>query len=718
MTSGRPCWGGVGAALLVAPALLVWWRRGRQPRSWLLWSAALPMAAVLALAVGLRLAGLHLLLAGETLALLGLPALAVFLARRPLMAVLLGLAGLWGLLLATVLGVGLPPEWFGPPLLQQRHYIYMCALAAPVMALLYWWLYRLRPAWFRPAEHPLANSLLWVFLPCLLLYLSNGYTVFGGDATYNSLLATRLVGGHGLYYDQAWVQGHGGWGLVEVGTRFLPTFPMGPGFFGLPTALLQALLGGGPEHLLAAWNQKVTASWVAAATAMVMFQLAQRLTGRAGLAGLITAGLALGSSQLGISASTLWQHGPVVLVITMGLYCLLRGLHEQAAAGQVSRAPLDPNMRAMDGLGGQGWLALAALPLGFLPALRTQAVLFHLAGLAVVVLAGRRAWRGYLLWSLPGLAAFLAINLGLYGSVFGGYAYQAHGANFPTSVWQGLAGILFSPNRGMLVFSPFLLLALPAWARAARQTPALAWPLGLALAGFLAVHAKFDGWYAGWCDGARYSSEAVPVLLAFLAWQYRRPPARAGRWVLAGLVGLSILINLPLHVFPAQSFQWNIFPNIDHWVQARVWDFRDWQPAHFRYFLDLEQGREVPAFALVRNERLIPRPDRELHYRVGVPLGESPVEALRITNLPLAAGAYRWRLRGSAPTPGPARAQVVLDVINQQGRRQELDLPAGPSWELGHDFRVERDGWVDLSLFLSGQGELEIATARVSRLGD
>lgn len=695
-TAGQALLGALAAALMMAPALLRWWRQGRQRGAGLFWSAALPPLAAGAAGLGLGLAGLRLLLTWETLALLGLPALALALARRPLWAILLGLAGLWGLLLATLLGVGLPPAWFGPALVQERQFIYLCALAAPAQGLLYWALYHQRPAWFRPGQHPVAASLLWVGAPCLLFYLANGYCVYGGDTTYNGLLAVRLLGGHGLYYDQAWVQAHGGWGLTEMGPGYLPTFPMGPGFFGLPTALVQKLLGSGPEHLLAAWNQKVTAAWVAAGAAMVMFQLVWRLSGRAWLTGLLTAGFALGSSQLGISAASLWQHGPVVLLITLGLYCLLRGWQDEDA----------------------GWLALAGLPLGFLPLLRTQAVIFHLAGLAMVAWRRPRALAGFLLLTLPGLAAFLAINLGLYGSIFGGYAYQAHAANFPTSIWDGLAGSLFSPNRGLLVFSPFLILALGAWVQTARRQPALAWPLGLAMAGFLAIHAKFDGWYAGWCNGARYTSELVPVLVALLAWHHGHQLVQPRRWLLAGLVGLSILVNLPLHLFPAQTFQWNIFPNIDQEVQARVWDWRDWQPLHFRHFLVLGQGRAVPAFALVRNEKLIPRPDPELRYRVGVPLGESPQEALRVTNLPLAPGRYAWRLRGAWTVAGQARAQVALDVRNQRGRRQELAVPTGGAWELSYEFTVERRGWVDLALHLGGQGQLELLTAQISRLED
>lgn len=694
--AGQALVGALALALLATPALAQWWRGGRPRGSWLLWGAAGPALAALALALFLWAAGYHLVLAWEGLALLGLPGLALALARRPLAAILLGLGAVWALLLTTVLGVGLPPAWFGPPLVGQLHYTYTCGLTALAHGLLLWGLRRRRPAWLSPGQHPVLASLLWVAAPCLLLYLSNGYTVYGGDTTYNGLLAIRLLWGHGLHYDQAWVAAHSGWGLIEAGEGFLPTYPMGPGFLGLPTALIQRLLGGGPEHLLAAWNQKVTASWVAACAAMVMFQLVHRLGGRVGWAALLTAAFALGSSQLGISAATLWQHGPTALCLVLGLYCLLRGLAED-----------DPR-----------WLALAGLPLGFLPVLRTQAVLFHLAGLAVVALHRPRVLPKFIILTLPGLAAFLAINLGLYGSIFGGYAYQAHGANFPTSLWDGLAGTLFSPNRGLLVFSPFLLVCLWSSARLAQGQPRLAWPLLLAMAGFLALHAKFDGWYAGWCNGARYTTELVPLLLALLAWDRRRPPARGLVWAMAVLTALAVAVNLPLHLYPRQTFQWNIFPDIDQRVLERVWDWRDWQPLRFRHHLALAAGRAVPAQVLAPNQRLSPLPDPDLGYRVGVNLGPEPTEALKLVNLALGPGAYRFSLRGTAAPGSQARAEASLDVINQEGRRQHLDLPPGRSWELALDFRVGRSGWVDLGLAFTGRGSLELATAQVRRLGD
>jgi len=179
-----------------------------------------------------------------------------------------------------------------------------------------------------------------------------------------------------------------------------------------------------------------------------------------------------------------------------------------------------------------------------------------------------------------------------------------------------------------------------------------------------------------------------------------------------------VAVNLPLHFFPGHVFQWNIFPDLDKRVMERVWDWADWQPLHFRHHLALERGHAVPAFALARNERLTPLPDPGLAYRVGVSLGPEPVEAQRGVNLALGPGTYRLKLRGASAPGAQARAELVLDVIHQHGRRQALEVPAQGAWELGFDFSVGRSGWVDYSLLLSGQGQLELWTAQLTRLGD
>ena len=55
------------------------------------------------------------------------------------------------------------------------------------------------------------------------------------------------------------------------------------------------------------------------------------------------------------------------------------------------------------------------------------------------------------------LALVVAYNLGVTGSLAGGYGTVDRPDFFDHSLGAGLAGLLVSPMRGLLVFSPFLL---------------------------------------------------------------------------------------------------------------------------------------------------------------------------------------------------------------------------------------------------------------------
>ena len=58
--------------------------------------------------------------------------------------------------------------------------------------------------------------------------------------------------------------------------------------------------------------------------------------------------------------------------------------------------------------------------------------------------------------------------------------------------WQGLSGLLISPAKGLLVFSPFLVLALVQSIRSARQPHSLYAHVGLAAWVFALI---MSGWW-------------------------------------------------------------------------------------------------------------------------------------------------------------------------------------------------------------------------------
>ena len=209
-------------------------------------------------------------------------------------------------------------------------------------------------------------------------------------------------------------------------------------------------------------------------------------------------------------------------------------------------------------------LAAGAL-LGALPLVKSLLVLVALPLLAAALVAprpaaapakGKRTARGAPVPSHAGALAlgaavpgalWLALELVRFGRPFGGYP----GEDFSYPFLTGLLRLTLLPNKGLLVYAPVVLLALPGLFALARKDRPLA--LGLA-ASALALLASSSAWWAwdgqaAW--GPRLVLTALPALLLAGALALDAGPAlrRAG----LALAGAGLLVNLPgvLQPFPA-----------------------------------------------------------------------------------------------------------------------------------------------------------------------
>ncbi|MEW6186578.1 MAG: hypothetical protein AB1585_12660 [Thermodesulfobacteriota bacterium] len=687
-----------GTLLLILSGLFL---ISRRPQTWskffLLWLQGTIPWLVLILTLWLRLTGRHLLLSGEILPLLSLPGWFYFVLTASffrgkflslLIAASMGLSVI--ILLATVLGFGIPVKNFGPSYIYQTHFTRTAIYCGLIYLFLSIFLYRQKKAWFSPGKRLCLSSLIIVFFPALIIYLSNGFSGYGGDTLFNSLLSWRILLGEGLRFSKEFAAAHGTWGLLPIRDSYLPTFPMGPGFLGLPTALLQYFFSTEPVELLIGWNQKVTATWMAALSAALFFQAVFLLGRNTGLSLLLTAAFALGSTQPTISAAVLWQHGPTVFLLCWGLLFIIKGQQESPS-----------------------WYPLAGLPLAFLPIMRPQALLFYLAGMATVGILQPKSLLRFLLWSLPGITAALWINLGLYHSLVGGYGYMASGENFSTPFFEGAAGLLFSPNRGALVFSPFLILGIVGGGILWLKRSVWAWCFGLAALFFFIIHAKYVHWHGGWCVAPRSFSELVPLLTLFSVYWFLEIKKAVIRVIGVVLVLISISINLPGAFYVFEQGQWNMFPNVDLRRQERIWDYRDWLPFHFLYWVDIEKFRETPAFPFVVGDTAEPVTSERYHNRVKTILTSEPQEVLRISNLALNEGAYRIIYNGKASSSTSGRAQSILGFVGNKVEETLLPLAESKAFPLMHDFVVEKKGRLDFRLLISGQGSVIFDTIRI-----
>lgn len=201
---------------------------------------------------------------------------------------------------------------------------------------------------------------------------------------------------------------------------------------------------------------------------------------------------------------------------------------------------------------------------------------------------------------VPCLLAFLFIRgprlplrvcavLGAALCVFVFFSYREFGQPLPDyyrpqrlsndAFTTALAGNLFSPGRGLLVFSPIFLLPLlllRSTTRALMQDRrvaliALLWPIL-----HLGVVSRFPHWWGGYTFGPRLLMDALPglfLLLCLTMKQACHDAPRTARTALYIAGAVSIFINTYQGLFNTYTAKWNAQPSIDKHPEL-VFDWR------------------------------------------------------------------------------------------------------------------------------------------------
>jgi hypothetical protein len=422
----------------------------------------------------------------------------------------------------------------------------------------------------------------WLASACLgaclvFIYLINGRDLGSDDAFSASLLPLYILRGEGVYLENR-IPGDRGlksplsyfWKISHG--HVVPLYPLAPGLMAIPFVAPEVAIrdlcrpGWDRDRQYAfntsVWMAKHAMAVIVALAAIILHRLLLALgVGRAAVPAVLAA--FLGSELWTVGSQAAWQHGPAAL----SLVAAIALLH-----------PLPTNR----------WrLALSGAFTGLLVACRLMDVVF--AGAIVIWLATTSPRR--LLWFLPAplliAAALLAYNVWFFGSLIGGqvvleqYHLRRHGVagTWSGNLLDGLLGTLFSPNRGLLVYSPWIVVALatlavPAVARRL-ASQSLICALVVALVPYTLILSKYAVWWGGHCFGPRYWTDVIPIfaiIFAFgLDWMFERSR------VLVAIAALTVIFSIAVQTIGAFCYpsSWNREPsNVDR-HHERLWDWRD-----------------------------------------------------------------------------------------------------------------------------------------------
>jgi hypothetical protein len=299
-------------------------------------------------------------------------------------------------------------------------------------------------------------------------------------------------------------------------------------------------------------TEHVIASAIVAATAVIVFMIGSREL-PSGAAAAMALVFAFATPAWSSASRLLWQHGPSMLLLSVALWL------------QVGGARLF-------------WVGLV---LGLAYIVRPTNLIPLAVTAAWAVLTRPREVPAFFGGALAPLALFAWSNQIVYHAWLPPYfkpgffkpnAYKA----------EALAGLLVSPNRGLLVFSPILALAAAGFAVKvySRRATALHWSLAaIVLAHWVVLATTNAGWWGGASYGPRLFSDVIPYLvyltLPFVAWLM----SARGAWraAVAAAVAPLVVISVAMHAQGAlnpSAMAWNNLPVRIDFDPIRVWDWR------------------------------------------------------------------------------------------------------------------------------------------------
>jgi hypothetical protein len=344
-----------------------------------------------------------------------------------------------------------------------------------------------------PAGPPPLSAVL-LALVLFVALMANGRPIGSGDARPTERVAASLVQEGDLDLDE--------FADVEepfarpIGSHRVSIYPVASAVLAAPVFAVAGALFALDETGLALAGKWAASLFSAAAAALLYLALGRRRPhGEAKWTAVV---FALGTTVWSTSQA-LWQHPAAVLGICGALLCLVRAEEDDRWAGR------------------------AGLPLAFAGAARyADVVLAAVLAIGITVRWPRRIPH-LMLWAAPVIAGVLAYHWAYFGAPWQQGLVTT--GRFSAPWGEGHLGLLVSPGKGLLVFTPVALMAVAGLIRALRYDDrVLAASCGAAVLAHWVFVGRWSEWHGGESWGPRMMTDALPLLFLFLPDGYDLAP--------------------------------------------------------------------------------------------------------------------------------------------------------------------------------------------------
>ena len=378
-----------------------------------------------------------------------------------------------------------------------------------------------------------------------------------------------------------------GWMTFTDNGKEVNTYPWVPSMMLIPSVIVLDVadaVGIGPGSYNVANGgrmdtiQQFNASALVALVVVIVFAIsfhrlrpALSLKRRRAIAGVVAFGFAFGTAAWSTASRAMWQHGPSLLFLAIAVYCCQRLLRDPEAES--------PGLR---------WTAIwlgAAVAAAF--TCRPTNAVAVIGFTAFVVFGLRKYVRRFFVGAFAVAMPWTLVNITAYGTVLPDY-YRAGKVGLHEEFGRALATNLVSPARGLLLFSPIVVLAVFGIVRRNRdevRDGLLSFDrmlLGVALAYLLVSSGPPQNWWGGHSFGPRFLSDTLVFFAAAATptvalLMQRVPRGERSTWrrlataAAVALLGWSVLINAQGGAMRS-TLCWNGEPNIDE-NTSRLWDF-------------------------------------------------------------------------------------------------------------------------------------------------